>query len=185
MPVWLSFEFTAGLWRTKLTLRPFNTRFACYSPLRFSLFFSGWAIGLQPPCAKQLPCSIRPGREMFWKLPLPQTISRGRDLSSPGASTDAWLCNHVETTPINVCSKCGSLTLTTVHVSKYLATCKLTASQVLPWPARGEKAEVGKIPHLFGLGGFICLRIASQMLQHSMKTLSELFHQYFICRQLD
>lgn len=131
------------------------------------------------------PAALDLAERCFENSLCPKQSAGERDLSTPRASTDAWLCNHVETTPINVCSKCGSLTLTTVHVSKYLATCKLTASQVFPWPARGKKAEVGKIPHLFGLGGFICLCIASQMLQHSMKTLSELFHQYFICRQLD
>lgn len=91
---------------------------------------------------------------MSWKLPLPQTISRGRDLRPDGASTDAWMCNHIETTHINVCSKCGSLTLTTGHASKYIATCRLTAS---PGQQGGKRLKSGKFPIWLALeASFAC-----------------------------
>lgn len=58
MPVWLNFESTACFQRKKSALGPFDS----HSPAvaRWHLLSSGWALGLQPLCAKQLPCSIRP-----------------------------------------------------------------------------------------------------------------------------
>lgn len=81
---------------------------------------------------------------MSWKLPLPQTISRERDLSLAGASTDAWMCKHIANNSHKCVQQVWILTLTTTHASKYLATCRLTASQAFPWPAREKKCWSGE-----------------------------------------
>lgn len=183
MPVWLSFEFTAGFQRRKWALRPFDSHLPAI--VHWHLLFNGEPLACNHFVQNSFPAALDLAKSWLENCTCTKQ-SVGEEISACLGLQQ--ICGHVialQTTPIDVPSRCESWHGTTAHVPKCLSTCSLTASQVFTWPARGGIAGVGQNPDSFGREGCICLCTAPHMLHHLSTIWSEPFHQDFICKELD